>query len=182
MPFETPSVQGGRQRNFFLILCMAPMENSNDSCGCHDPPSQSYCPPQILDPPASPGPPSPAPFLPQKPRGGIPGSEGRGRRGPGEGALEGWGWGSWDQRPPLRQGAARVPSPLTLLRVRPGPTERTHSFPAWKILPKPRGFSRRNLCFALPWVHGARWSMGSGRLCLLPRVPAFCEAERVAPG
>lgn len=116
MPFEMPSVQGGRQRNFFLILCMAPMENSHDCCGCHDPLSQSYCPPQILDPPASPGPPSPDPFLPQKPRGGIPGSEGGGRRGPGEGALEGWGWGSWDQRPRLRQGCSSAVFPAATAR------------------------------------------------------------------
>lgn len=55
----------------FLILCMAPIENSHDYCGGYDPLLKSYCPPRIS---ASPGLPIPAPLLPQELGEPFPGS------------------------------------------------------------------------------------------------------------
>ena len=48
--------------------------------------------------------------------------------------------GAGDQYLWVLQGAAQVLSFLTLTRVRPGVINRVHSFPAWKVLPKRRGF------------------------------------------
>lgn len=122
---------------------MAPIENFHDYCGCYDTLLHSYCPPRILGPSASLGPPSPTAFLAQEPWGRIPclwGTRERWPRGKDPGGMGDGEARLGNQCPWVLQGAAQVLSLLTLAHVRPRVTKRMHSFPAWKILTKRRGF------------------------------------------